>query len=196
MAAGSSQSDHGASACCSVCAAAHASQVEDDARRAVDMQLKTACECLIFDVSHQLSAPVMMLHAQMESTAPLALDAEVIKQALAATHDAIVEDGASAGASSQHSTTAVVPRSAALFSIMLRLTMPCVFSVALVSTYIPNRVTQSVLLHPIRNNITSSVRQLADAALAQGLSVDVEKVGIVMHASHGLTFHGMAVEIF
>jgi hypothetical protein len=58
-------------------------QVEDDARRSVDMQLKAACECLIFDVSHQLSAPVMMLHAQLESPAPLPLDAEGIAQALA-----------------------------------------------------------------------------------------------------------------
>lgn len=56
--------------------------------------------------------------------------------------------------------------------------------VALVSTYIPNRVTQSVLLHPIRNNITSSVRRLADAALAQGLSVDVEKVSVVSPVVH------------
>jgi hypothetical protein len=58
-------------------------QVEDDARRSVDMQLKAACECLIFDVSHQLSAPVMMLHAQLESPAPLPLDSEGIVQALA-----------------------------------------------------------------------------------------------------------------
>ncbi len=132
MAAGGSKSDHGAShgARCSVCAAAYARafQVEDDARRAVDVQLKTACECLIFDVSHQLSAPVMMLHAQMESATPLAVDAEVMKQALAATHDAIVEDGASAGALSQHlpphsaKAPAIVHRSPALSLSMLRLT--------------------------------------------------------------------------
>ncbi len=132
MAAGGSKSYRGASARCSVCAAAHtrASQVEDDARRAVDAQLKTACECLIFDVSHQLSAPVMMLHAQMESATPLAVDAEVMKQALAATHDAIVEDGASAGALGWHlpmrsaQATAIVQRSPVLFFSMLRLTNP------------------------------------------------------------------------
>ena len=57
-------------------------QVEDDARRSVDAQLKAACECLIFDVSHQLSAPVMMLHAQLESSAPPPLDAEAVSLAL------------------------------------------------------------------------------------------------------------------
>ena len=57
--------------------------MEDDARRAVDVQLKAACECLIFDVSHQLSAAVMMLHAQAESSAPPPLDALVIEHALA-----------------------------------------------------------------------------------------------------------------
>ena len=60
-----------------------ACQVEDDARRSVDLQLKDACECLIFDVSHQLAAPVMMLHAQMESSAPSPLDVQSINQALA-----------------------------------------------------------------------------------------------------------------
>lgn len=58
-------------------------QVEDDARRSVDMQLKTSCECLIFDVSHQISAPVMMLHAQMESSSAPPLDELAIQQALA-----------------------------------------------------------------------------------------------------------------
>jgi hypothetical protein len=47
------------------------------------MQLKAACECLIFDVSHQLSAPVMMLHAQLESAAPQPLDADAVQSALA-----------------------------------------------------------------------------------------------------------------
>jgi hypothetical protein len=46
------------------------------------MQLKAACECLIFDVSHQLSAPVMMLHAQLESPAPQPLDADAVQRAL------------------------------------------------------------------------------------------------------------------
>jgi hypothetical protein len=49
----------------------------------VDLQLKAACEHLIFDVSHQLAAPVMMLHAQAESAAPSPLDAQSINQALA-----------------------------------------------------------------------------------------------------------------
>jgi hypothetical protein len=48
--------------------------------------------------------------------------------------------------------------------------------VALISTYIPNRVTQSVLLHPIRKNISATVQQLADVASGQGLSIDVQKV--------------------
>ena len=48
--------------------------------------------------------------------------------------------------------------------------------VALISTYIPNRVTQSVLLHPIRKNISATVQQLVDVASRQGLSIDVQKV--------------------
>jgi hypothetical protein len=49
-------------------------------------------------------------------------------------------------------------------------------SVTLVSIYIPNRVTQSVLLHPIRNNISSSVQQLVDVARARALPMDAQQV--------------------
>jgi hypothetical protein len=56
-------------------------------------------------------------------------------------------------------------------------------AVALISVYIPNRVTQSVLLHPIRNNISASVQQLADVAKGMALPVDAEQVGIASLAA-------------
>jgi len=56
-------------------------------------------------------------------------------------------------------------------------------AVALISVYIPNRVTQSVLLHPIRNNISASVQQLADVAKGMALPVDAQQVGIVSLAA-------------
>jgi hypothetical protein len=57
------------------------------------------------------------------------------------------------------------------------------FAVALISLYIPNRVTQSVLLHPIRNNINSSVQQLASVARAHALPIDALQVPIVAFAA-------------
>jgi hypothetical protein len=56
-------------------------------------------------------------------------------------------------------------------------------TVALVSIYIPNRVTQGVLLHPIRNNIIASVQQLADAAKGLALPVDALQVRVASLAA-------------
>jgi hypothetical protein len=59
-------------------------------------------------------------------------------------------------------------------------------SVALISLYVPNRVTQSVLLHPMRNNIGSSVQRLADVARGLGLPIEAQLVlvffAVVSHA--------------
>lgn len=98
----------------------------------------------------------------------------------AATHDAVVEDGAAAGERSPPP-----PPPPRLKIARALLTVSCsqhardFRSVALISLYVPNRVTQSVLLHPMRNNIGSSVQRLADVARGLGLPIEAQLVLVI-----------------
>lgn len=171
--------------------------MEDDARRTVDLQLKAACEHLIFDVSHQLAAPIMMLHAHMESAAPSPLDAQSINQALAGwgflffqfvfALTRVFEQPPVMQSRKTGQLQVTRPPPATLAATPYRKVYGSAHilpvAVTLISVYIPNRVTQSVLLHPIRNNISASVQQLADVAKGMALPVDAQQVGIASLAA-------------